>query len=41
MLIDAELEASLEYNPFTQEWAVQRSDGDETGLVAKLQAAKV
>ena len=40
-LVDAELKASLEYNPFTQEWAVQRSDGDVTGLAAKLQAAKV
>lgn len=40
-LVDAELEASLEYNPFTQEWAVQRSDGDVTGLAAKMQAAKV
>jgi hypothetical protein len=35
------MDASLEYNPFTQEWAVQRSNGDVTGLAAKLQAAKV
>ena len=40
--IDAELEASLEYNPFIREWAIQRSDGGaEADLVAKLQAAKV
>lgn len=38
---DAEMEASLEYNPFTQGWAVQRLDGDATGLIARLQAAKV
>ena len=41
ILTDAEMEASLEYNPFTREWAVRRSDEDVTGLVTKLQAAKV
>ena len=38
---DTEVVASLEYNPFTREWKVQRSDEDEAQLAAKLQSAKV
>ena len=38
---EVEVLASLEYNPFIQEWAVQRSDSDETQLAAKLEAAKI
>ena len=41
MCTDTEVVASLEYNPFTREWKVQRSDEAEDHIVAKLQAAKV
>ena len=38
--VDWESVSSLEYNPFTREWTVQRSD-DVPQLTAKLKAAKV
>ena len=39
--LDMTLEASLDYNPFTREWAVQRSDEGvaTTELASKLKTA--
>lgn len=39
----SEIVASLEYNPFTQEWKVQRSDDkhEETELSAKMASASL
>ena len=36
------VDVSLEYNPFTGEWKVQRSDGDDSPTLAeKMEAAKI
>ena len=41
VLVDSKLVASLEYNPFTRQWTVQRSDEAVPQLVAKLEASSL